>query len=405
MSKRVVASLKSMAVSVIVMLIVALIGQVVVMALGGDDESMQMLRGPKKVDGVALTAHEASIATSLVKPGGVGVSMDDIGGLDSVKEDVRSSVVLPLQAPEAFFGGIPCLDPPRGVLLVGPPGTGKTMLARAIASEARVNLLSLTLSAMENKYVGESGKLVAAAFSLASKLQPCVLFFDEIDGMMRERTADEAGSSYGLKTEFLMNLDRWQQRPRDAVVVIGSTNNAKVLDPALKRRLPKTYTLLPPTAPERGHILGLLLRREPPGGRDLPADCLHRILTGTEGITGSDLGEIYREAGGTRLRRQMANPGFARVLRENPSEAVIEPISAADWDGALSRFRAQKQSARSNFCMREDASSVLRDFVSSVGAGQPAPALASDEAGAKRQVEEDKEEGDKEEEDEEELPP
>jgi SpoVK/Ycf46/Vps4 family AAA+-type ATPase len=215
---------------------------------------------------------------------------------------------------------------------------------------------------LENKYVGESGKLVAAAFSPASKLQPCVLFFDEIDGMMRERAAEEAGSSYGLKTEFLMNLDRWQQRPRDAVVVIGSTNNARVLDPALKRRLPKTYTLRPPSAGEREHIIRLMLRREPETGRDLSEECLRNVLSRTEGVTGSDLREIYREAAGARLRRQIARPEFVRMLRERPSEDAIEPISKADWEHALSEICDQKKSADSNYCMREER--ILNDMVS-----------------------------------------
>ena len=186
----------------------------------------------------SLNSYETQIAQNIVQPAQISERLDNIGGLHAIKEAIRSQVLLPLRHSNIFFGNVKALHPPRGILLHGPPGTGKTMLARAIAAEANCPFVSLTLSNLENKFFGETSKLLNATFTLAQKLQPCVLFFDEIDGMIRTRSDSDQSCVYGFKTEFLTHMDGVNSRKSDAIIVVGCTNCADKLDPAVKRRLP-----------------------------------------------------------------------------------------------------------------------------------------------------------------------
>lgn len=308
----------------------------------------------------ALSAHEAQLVHCVTPASDLEETLDDVGGLSEIKEEVRHAVVLPLRRPRAFFGAARCMEPSRGVLLVGAPGTGKTMLARAMAAEAGVPFLVLTLAALENKYVGESSKLLAAAFSLARKLQPCLVFVDEIDGMMRERGADEQSSSYGFKTEFLQHMDRLQASRRVAVIVVGATNNTRVLDPALKRRLPRVFQLRTPNARERASILELVAEREPAHLRELPDALLVELARESRLCTGSDLSEAYRIAAAARLRRHLKDADFERSLHTGELvEPLLGPIAREEWLEALRTVRQCKQDGERAFVGRDEQQSAL----------------------------------------------
>ena len=296
-----------------------------------------------------LSPHEAQLSSCLVAPAFVPERLRDVGGLDLVKSDLVSAIVVPLSHPRAFFGSHLFLAPSRGVTLVGPPGTGKTMLARALAAEAGANLRTVTVAAMEDEYYGESSKLLRADFSLALKAQPCVLFFDEIDGLMRERSAAEGSASYGLKTEFLGNMDSLQAS--DAVVVIGSTNNLALLDPAVKHRLPKVYHIGKPGASDRVRILELLLQQEPEAVRGLSDRARALLLRGTDGCTGSDMQELYRTAAGARLAQQLRQAGFAQQLEAaaDPS-SLVDPIGDGDWAHTLGALLTGQANANRSYC-------------------------------------------------------
>lgn len=269
--------------------------------------------------GSALTTHEHRISQNIVASHEIKERLDDIGGLCAVKDAIRSQVLLPLKYPRIFFGSVGALHPPRGVLLYGPPGTGKTMLARAVAAEAGCPFVSLTLSTLEDKFFGESSKLLSATFSLARKIQPCVLFFDEIDGMLRKRSDQDQACVYGFKTEFLTHLDGIGTRGTDAVVVIGCTNCADGLDQAVKRRLSQQYHVNLPTREEMVEILSLQLRKE---SGEFRREHLSRVVSLLRpGLSASDLSDIVRSAWSTKLAKHTSDPAFLTWLDSSKTSA------------------------------------------------------------------------------------
>lgn len=289
----------------------------------------------------AINQHEQEIASQMIEAKDIRERLDSIGGLATLKEEIRSQVLLPLQYPHVFFGNNASLHPNRGILLCGPPGVGKTMIAKAIAAEANVPFIALTLSCLENKYFGESSKLLQAAFSLARRIQPCILFFDEIDGMIRTRSSTDQSCVYGFKTELLNHMDGLKSKQNDAIILIGCTNVLSSLDPAVKRRMSKVYHIELPTHHERLEILKLLTAQDPP-----PANTLERVASATHMFSGSDLATLYREAAALRLTDQTRSPDFITSLKLAASPQDMEPhmmkLSVKHWDNAIARVKTSK---------------------------------------------------------------
>lgn len=127
----------------------------------------------------------------------------DIGGLDPIITSLRESIIYPLICPTIFTSTSSLLGAPKGALLYGPPGCGKTMLARALAKESGATFINVAASALTNKWFGESNKLVAGLFSLARKVQPAIIFVDEIDTFLRERRSDDHEVMSMMKAEFM----------------------------------------------------------------------------------------------------------------------------------------------------------------------------------------------------------
>lgn len=144
--------------------------------------------------------YEEIIAGDIVDPHDIDVSFADIGGLEQQKRDIYDLVILPLRAPEFFSSRGKLLSAPKGILLYGKPGTGKTMLAKAIAKESGAFFIDLKISTIMSKWFGESQKLVRAAFSLATKLAPCIIFIDEVDSFMGNRGGAMEPTMGSMKT-------------------------------------------------------------------------------------------------------------------------------------------------------------------------------------------------------------
>eukprot|EP00124_Ichthyophonus_hoferi_P002449 Ihof_evm9s167 gene=Ihof_evmTU9s167 len=230
-----------------------------------------------------LNRYEKRLLPNVISPGSIGMGFGDIGALDNCKKVLREIITLPLTRPELFSKGLLARSP-TGVLLFGPPGTGKTMLAKAVAAESGSNFLHVSMSDIMNKYVGQSEKNAKAVFTLARKMTPCVIFLDEVDSLFSNRESDRYASKREALNEFMQEWDGMALQT-GRVLVMAATNRPFDLDEAVIRRLPRRLMVDLPNTDARKKILTLILRNE-----DLsPTVVVDRLARETKGYTGSDL--------------------------------------------------------------------------------------------------------------------
>ncbi|KAK9926662.1 hypothetical protein M0R45_023877 [Rubus argutus] len=236
-------------------------------------------------DVVTENEFEKRLLADVIPPTDIGVTFDDIGALENVKDTLKELVMLPLQRPELFCKG-QLTKPCKGILLFGPPGTGKTMLAKAVATEAGANFINISMSSITSKWFGEGEKYVKAVFSLASKISPSVVFVDEVDSMLgRRENPGEHEAMRKMKNEFMVNWDGLRTKDTERVLVLAATNRPFDLDEAVIRRLPRRLMVNLPDAPNRAKILRVILAKE-----DLSPDVdFEAIASMSDGYSGSDL--------------------------------------------------------------------------------------------------------------------
>lgn len=271
------------------------------------------------------------------------VKWEDVAGLEKAKQSLMEMVILPTRRRDLFTG---LRKPARGLLLFGPPGNGKTMLAKAVASESEATFFNVSASSLTSKWVGEAEKLVRTLFIVAISRQPSVIFMDEIDSIMSTRLANENDASRRLKSEFLIQFDGVTSNPNDLVIVIGATNKPQELDDAVLRRLVKRiYVPLPD-----GNVRRVLLKHKLKGRAfSLPGGDLEKLVRETEGYSGSDLQALCEEAAMMPIRELGANiltvkANQVRPLRYEDFQkalAVIRPsLSKSKW-GDLERWNEE----------------------------------------------------------------
>jgi transitional endoplasmic reticulum ATPase len=245
-------------------------------------------------------------------------SWNDVGGLASVKEALKENVLQAIKSPEEFKKkGI---EPPRGVLLYGPPGCGKTLLAKALANESQANLIVVRGPEVLSKWLGESERAIREIFRKGKSSSPCIILFDEIDSLGKARYAsEEVWSGETILSQLLTQMDSLY--PGEGVFVIGSTNRPDILDPSLLRpgRLGVMLYVPPPDVSSRLEILRILTKRMPLG-QDVD---LRSLAESTQNFTGADLESLCREAGLSAIRRRsevVAAEDFREaILRVKPS--------------------------------------------------------------------------------------
>ncbi|KAI6025730.1 P-loop containing nucleoside triphosphate hydrolase protein [Pisolithus orientalis] len=238
------------------------------------------------------------------------VTWADVGALRGIREELQMAIVQPVRRPELFSAvGIVAAC---GVLLWGPPGCGKTLLAKAVANESRANFISVKGPELLNKYVGESERAVRQVFSRARASSPCVIFFDELDALVPRR--DDSLSARVVNT-LLTELDGLDARK--SVYVIAATNRPDMIDPAMVRpgRLDKLLYVDLPSAEERVEILRTLVRRVPL--RDETEQC--------EGYSGADIAALVREAGVVALRRVLGSLEEVEGTKGESRKATVGP--------------------------------------------------------------------------------
>ncbi|CAN6164520.1 unnamed protein product [Urochloa humidicola] len=234
---------------------------------------------------LAKDEYERNFISAVVPPNEIGVKFDDIGALEDVKKTLDELVTLPMMRPELFSHGN-LLRPCKGILLFGPPGTGKTLLAKALATEAGANFISITGSTLTSKWFGHSEKLTKALFSFASRLAPVIIFVDEVDSLLGARGgANEHEATRRMRNEFMAAWDGLRSKENQRILILGATNRPFDLDDAVIRRLPRRILVDLPDAKNRMKILKILLAKEnlePDFGFD-------ELANVTEGYSGSDL--------------------------------------------------------------------------------------------------------------------
>ncbi|XP_058492606.1 outer mitochondrial transmembrane helix translocase [Solea solea] len=208
------------------------------------------------VEGIKLTEYEMNIASHLVDPQTMKVSWRDIAGLDEVINELQDTVILPFQKRHLLTGS-KLFQPPRGVLLFGPPGCGKTMIAKATAKASGCKFINLQASTLTDMWYGESQKLTAAVFSLAVKIHPCIIFIDEIESFLRNRSSLDHEATAMMKAQFMSLWDGLDTSATTQVMVMGATNRPQDVDPAILRRMPTTFHVGLPVSFKHQHNVHL----------------------------------------------------------------------------------------------------------------------------------------------------
>ncbi|CAJ2629150.1 unnamed protein product [Trifolium pratense] len=303
-------------------------------------------------DVVTENEFEKKLLGDVIPPTDIGVSFDDIGALENVKETLKELVMLPLQRPELFCKG-QLTKPCKGILLFGPPGTGKTMLAKAVATEAGANFINISMSSITSKWFGEGEKYVKAVFSLASKIAPSVIFVDEVDSMLgRRENPGEHEAMRKMKNEFMVNWDGLRTKDRERVLVLAATNRPFDLDEAVIRRLPRRLMVNLPDAANRAKIMRVILAKE-----DLAADVdLEALANMTDGYSGSDLKNLCVTAAHCPIREILEKEKKDRssALAENKplpglcSSSDIRPLKMEDFRYAHEQVCASVSSDSNN---------------------------------------------------------
>lgn len=246
------------------------------------------------------------------------VTWNDVGGLGDIKMKLREAVEMPLKDPDAFkrLG----IRPPRGILLYGPPGSGKTLLAKAVANESEANFISIKGPEVMSKWVGESEKAVRMIFKKAKQVAPCIVFLDELDAIAHRRGFDnDSGVSERVVNQLLTSMDGLETL--EGVVVIGATNRPDMVDPALLRtgRFDRILLVPAPDKAARLEVLRVHTATMPLEGVDLD-----ELAEELDGYTGADIEGLCREAAMTALRE---NKGAKKVTMMHFQEGmkVVRP--------------------------------------------------------------------------------
>lgn len=284
---------------------------------------------------LCITMADFEEATTKVQPSSKregfatvpAVSWDDIGAMDEVRDELNMAIMEPIKNPETFAAM--GLTVPAGVLLYGPPGCGKTLVAKAVANGSGANFISIKGPELLNKYVGESERAVRQVFARARSSSPCIIFFDELDALCPRRGQSETGVNERVVNQLLTEMDGLDGR--QSVFVVAATNRPDIIDPAMLRpgRLDRLVYVPLPEPQDRYAILATCARKTP------LASCVDLKQIGMDermtGFSGADLAATIREATMMALKRR----GFSSVAGgddDDKEKANKEPLKVMQTD-------------------------------------------------------------------------
>ncbi len=283
-----------------------------------------------------------------------GISLADVGGMEAVKDRLEAAFLAPMRNPQLrrLYGK----SLRGGLMLYGPPGCGKTFIARAVAGELGARFVSVGLADILDMYIGNSERNVAELFGLVRREAPCVLFLDEIDALGQKRSGAHNAAMRGAVVQLLTELDGVSGQ-NEGVFVLAATNQPWDVDPALRRpgRFDRTLLVLPPDAGAREAVFRFHLRHRPVEGIDL-----RRLARATEGFSGADIAHICETASELALL-DSARSGQARMIGMADIEAALRQVRPsigawletarnvvlfADDDGTYSDLRTYLKKAK-----------------------------------------------------------
>lgn len=305
--------------------------------LNSDDEVP-----PEVFEKLIVTKDDFKTALKEIQPSALrevlvqvpNVSWDDVGGLDDAKQELKEAVEWPLKYPDKFekFG----IKPPKGTLLYGIPGTGKTLLAKAVANESDANFIAIKGPELLSKWVGESEKGVREVFRKARQTAPTVIFFDEIDSIASNRGAEagDSGVTKRVVNQLLTEMDGLEEL--DDVAIIAATNRPDILDPGLVRpgRFDRHIKVDTPDEESRLAIFKVHTK-DMPLAKDVK---LSRLAKNTEGYVGADIEAVCREAAMLTLREDINSETVSMKFFEKAMEKVKPKNADTSADELIQYF-------------------------------------------------------------------
>ncbi len=313
-------------------------------------ELKQILKRPQKASGSRGGGGDDDDELSDAISGAIvtekpDLSLDDVAGLVDAKRALREAIVLPLMRPDFFTGS---RRPWKGILLHGPPGCGKTMIAKATAASVEATFFNISAAQIMSKWLGESEKLVLELFEMAKKKQPSIIFIDEVDSLTQARGGGEHDAMRRVKTQLLTTMDGMTSSNEDRVVVIGATNLPWEIDDAFLRRFERRIYVGLPDYEARNKVFEINS-----SGVAIDDEVNYELLADlTDGYSGSDIANICREALMIPIRdldsagnildesvtvREVTQKDYVYALnRVKPTVAESRLVRYSDWDNEFS---------------------------------------------------------------------
>lgn len=255
------------------------------------------------------------------------ITWEDVVGLELPKRTLQEIVILPALRPELFTG---LRAPARGLLLFGPPGNGKTMLAKAVAHESKATFFNISASSLTSKWVGEGEKLVRSLFALSRELQPSIIFIDEVDALLGRRSESDHDAMRRLKNEFLLQFDGMHSSEGEKILVMAATNRPQELDDAALRRFEKRIYVPLPAHEARKAVLQKLLSKH---NNTISNKQLEQLARVCQGYSGSDLTALAKDAALGPIRELDYS-----TLKDMPANKV-RPICFEDFQLSMKQIR------------------------------------------------------------------
>ena len=285
-----------------------------------------------------VTNDDFRAALKIVRPSALrevlieapNVHWEDIGGLEDLKMQLKEAVELPLKKPEAFqrLG----IKPPKGILLYGPSGTGKTMLAKAVATESEANFILVKGPELLNKFIGESEKGVRKVFEKARQTAPTIIFFDEIDALVPRRGLDLSSQvTERVVNAMLAEMDGLEELSE--VVILGATNRPDLLDPSLLRPGRFDRAILTPL-PDKAARLSIfkIYTKNMPLTKDVD---IEKLVENTDKYTGADIAGVCKEAGLVALRRDIET----KEITKKDFEEALKKVKPSLREEDIKRYK------------------------------------------------------------------